>query len=242
MQARRRASPAERVCAGVQPRGLHGAGQDGVVDGDDHGGGALGVQVVGGQVLEQLGEREPAAVPPVERPVRHGSWPGSRIRRGAVIASMTLPSIAAASAGTVKCPVVVPSPLSCSVSEHLLLRCLLLGADELVLVGVDDALVGFDGFDRSARDPTELVGAEPGRPSPPGSSPRPDAARRSLRSGSCPVACTITAACPGETSPASRAFGGGVVPGLQLGGQRDLSGRVRTGHGRWSWRARRRYR
>ena len=54
---------------GVEVGCLHRTGQDGVVDGDDHGGGGLGVQVVGGQVLEELGERESAAVPPVERPV-----------------------------------------------------------------------------------------------------------------------------------------------------------------------------
>ena len=88
---------------------------------------------------------------------------GSRIRRGAVIASMTLPSIAAARAGMVKCPVVVPSPLSCRVSEHFCPGGLLLGADELVLVGVHDPLVGFDGLDRPTGEPTELVGAEPGR-------------------------------------------------------------------------------
>ena len=39
---------------------------------------------------------------------------------------------------------------------------LLFGADELVLVGVDDLLVGFDGLDSSAGDAAELVGAEPG--------------------------------------------------------------------------------
>ena len=32
------------------------------------------------------------------------------------------------------------------------------GADQLVLVGVDDRLVGFDGFDRPAREAAELVG------------------------------------------------------------------------------------
>ncbi len=86
----------------------------------------------------------------------------SRMRRGAVMASMILPSMAAAKAGTVKWPVVVPSPLSCSVSEHLSLGGSLLAADELVLVGVDHRLVGFDGLDRPPGDPTELVGAEPG--------------------------------------------------------------------------------
>ena len=63
----------------------------------------------------------------------------------------------------VKCPVVVPSPLSCRRQGALLPGCLLLGADELVLVGVHDLLVGFDGFDRAAGDAAELVGAEPGR-------------------------------------------------------------------------------
>ena len=118
LQARRRASPAERCLVGVEVGCLQRAGQDGVVDGDDDGGGGLGVQVVGGQVLEELGEGESAAVPPVEGPVVAVVGPGSRIRRGAVIASMILPSIAAARAGMVKCPVVVPSPLSCRVSEH----------------------------------------------------------------------------------------------------------------------------
>ncbi len=54
---------------GVEPGCLQGAGQDGVVDGDDHGRRALGVQMIGGQVLEELGERQPTAVPPVVRPV-----------------------------------------------------------------------------------------------------------------------------------------------------------------------------
>ena len=75
---------------GVEVGGLEGAGEDGVVDGDDHGGGGLVVQVVGGQVLEELGERESAAVPPVERPVRRVVVLRSRMRRGAVIASMIL--------------------------------------------------------------------------------------------------------------------------------------------------------
>ena len=103
---------------GVEVCCLEGAGQDGVVDGDDHGGGGLGVQVVGGEVFEELGESEPAAVPPVEGPVRllwswlaHPSGCGHRVDH--------LGQDAAARAGTVKCPVVVPSPLSCSVSEHL---------------------------------------------------------------------------------------------------------------------------
>ena len=51
---------------------------------------------------------------------------------------MTLPSIAAARAGMVKCPVVVPSPLSCRRQRALVPGGLLLAADELVLVGVDD--------------------------------------------------------------------------------------------------------
>ena len=108
-----------RGLVGVEVGCLHRAGQDGVVDGDDHGRSRLRVQVVRREVLEELGEREAAAVPPVEGTVcaAVGTW--LRIRRGAVIASMTLPSIAAASAGMVKWPVVVPSPLSCRVSEHL---------------------------------------------------------------------------------------------------------------------------
>ncbi len=54
---------------GVEVGCLQSAGQDGVVDGDDNRGSTLGVQVVGGEVLEELGERESAAVPPVEGPV-----------------------------------------------------------------------------------------------------------------------------------------------------------------------------
>ena len=52
--------------AGVEVGRLERPVEPVVVDGDHHGGGGLGVQVVGGQVLEELGEREPAPVPPVE--------------------------------------------------------------------------------------------------------------------------------------------------------------------------------
>ena len=86
----------------------------------------------------------------------------------------------------------------------LLARCLLFGADELVLVGVDDLLVGFDGLDRPTGDPAELVGTEPGRL-------RHQLGLHNLTlfsgdtGGIWPVARTITAAWSGETSPASRA-------------------------------------
>ena len=100
--------------AGVEAGGLEGPGEDGVVDGDHDGGGGPGVQVLGGQVLEELGERESAAVVPVEARRRR-----SRIRLGAVIESRILRRNAAAVLGTVKCPVVVPSPLSCRLNEHL---------------------------------------------------------------------------------------------------------------------------
>ena len=91
-----------------------------MVDGDHHGGGGLGVQVVGREVLgssanasprrcRQSNDQSGVALPE----------PGSRMRRGAVMVSRILARIAAASAGTVKCPVLVPSPLSCIVNEHL---------------------------------------------------------------------------------------------------------------------------
>ena len=51
---------------GIEVGCLHRTREDGVVDGDDHGGCGLRVQVVCGEVLEELGERESAAVPPVE--------------------------------------------------------------------------------------------------------------------------------------------------------------------------------
>ena len=69
---------------GVEVGCLQGAGEDGVVDGDHDGGGGLGVQVVGGQVLEELGEREAAAVPPVERPVLRASRSRLRLARASV--------------------------------------------------------------------------------------------------------------------------------------------------------------
>jgi len=47
--------------------GLEGSDEDGVVHGDHDGGGGPGVQVLGGQVFEELGERESTAVLPVPR-------------------------------------------------------------------------------------------------------------------------------------------------------------------------------
>jgi hypothetical protein len=55
---------------GVKVGCFEGALQDGVVDRDDHRGRAFRVQVVRREVLEELGEREPPAVPPVERTLR----------------------------------------------------------------------------------------------------------------------------------------------------------------------------
>ena len=74
---------------------------------------------------------------------------------------MILRRNAAAAVGTVKCPVVVPSPLSCRLSDAFDRASLFLGGDEVVLVGVDDCLVRLDGLDGASGDPAELVGVEP---------------------------------------------------------------------------------
>ena len=161
MQASRRASPAESGLVGVEVGCLQRAGEDGVVDGDHDGGGGLGVQVVGGQVFEELGERESAAVPPVERPVclldalAHPSGCGHRVDDLAQHRCGQGGDGEVAGGGAVA--VVVQG------QGALVPGGLLLGADELVLVGVHDLLVGFDGLDRPAGEAAELVGAEPGR-------------------------------------------------------------------------------
>ena len=201
--ARRRASPAESVwsvsrwAAFIAPARTVWS----MVTG--HGGSGLGVQVVGGQVFEELGERESAAVPPVEGTVMLLE-PGSRMRRGAVMASMTLPSMAAARAGMVKWPVVVPSPLSCRVSEHLsraacssLRMSSFSWASTIVWSGSTASIArrarrrSWSGLNRAAfstRDASTVWRCSSVTPS-----------------GSCPVARTITAACSGETRPASSA-------------------------------------
>ena len=50
---------------GVEAGRLEAVAQLFLVDGHDDGGGGLGVQVIGGQVLENLAERQPAGVVPV---------------------------------------------------------------------------------------------------------------------------------------------------------------------------------
>ena len=155
--------------------------------------------------------------------------PGSRIRRGAVIVSRILARIAAASAGTVKCPVVVPSPLSCSVSEHLSWAACSSERTSSFSWASTIGLVGFDGLDRSASDPAQLVGAEP-------------AGLLHQRRfddlpllGAHPVG-QLTGGLhdhrrvPGRDQAGVERFGGRIVAGGQLVGQRDLSGRIRAGH------------
>ena len=132
----------------------------------------------------------------------------------------------------VKWPVVVPSPLSWKVSGVFVSGGLFLGADQLVLVGVDDCLVGFDGLDRPPGEPAELVGAEPLGLLHQASSTCWRCVLADTRAGSCRPACTITAACPGETRPASRAAAvASWPPDSSCGGERDLAGRLWCG--RW---------
>ena len=84
--------------SGVESGGLEGAGKGVVVEGDHDGGRGPVVQVVGGQVLEELGERNAAAVSPVEG----AGVRAVRMRRGAVRASRILCRKPAAVVGTVK--------------------------------------------------------------------------------------------------------------------------------------------
>ena len=232
MQASRRASPGRQRLVGVEVGRLDGAGQDGVVEGHDHGGCALVVQVVCGEVLEELGEGEAArrcrqsndrSTPTAES--------GSRILRGAVIASMTLPRIAAASAGMVKWPVVVPSPLSCSVSEHFsraacswLRMSSFSWASTIFWSGSTASIArrarrrSWSGLKRAA-----FLHQTPSRPH--------DAARRSPLLVVGRSRARSPRREPGETSPASRASAVASCPVSQLTRQRNLSGCVGTGDG-----------
>ena len=224
---------------GVEVGCFHRAGEDGVVDGDHHGGGGLGVQVVGGEVLEELGEREAAAVPPVERTVllasslAHPSGCGHRVDDLAEHRRCQGGDGEVSGGGAVA--VVVQR------QRALCPGGLLLAADELVLVGVHNRLVGFDGLDGAAGEAAELVGAEPGRLLHECLPPRPGAAQRSRVSGSCPVARTITAACSGETRPASSASAVASCPESSSPPARP-AGLRRRGTRWWSSRARRRHR
>ena len=83
--------------AGVEAGRLEPVAQLLLVDGHHDGGGGLGVQVVGGQVLQELAERQPASVVPVGAQARSSRRPAPRLaprrpRRGAVIVSRTLRS------------------------------------------------------------------------------------------------------------------------------------------------------
>ena len=155
---------------------------------------------------------------------------GSRIRRGAVIASMILPSIAAARAGMVKCPVVVPSPLSCRVSEHLSRAACssvrtssfswastTFWSGSTVSIARRASRRSWSGLNRAAFSTSAASTALA-------------LLRRSPR-GSWPVARTITAAWSGETRPASRASAVASCPESQFARQRDLAGCVGAGHG-----------
>ena len=61
-----------------------------------------------------------------------------------------------------KWPVVVPSPLSCSVNEHLSWAACSSVRTSSFSWASTTRLVGFDGLDRAAGDAAELVGAETG--------------------------------------------------------------------------------
>ena len=113
------------------------------------------MEVVGREALEQLAEREAAGVGRVRGT---GAEPP---RRGAVIASRTFRRMEAASVGTRKWPLVVPSPWSCRVSLRLRERGLLLVDELLVLVGVDHGPVLLHGLERSPGHPSELDRVEP---------------------------------------------------------------------------------
>ena len=214
-QARRRASPAEICLAGVEVGGLQGPGQDGVVDGDHDGGGGPGVQVLGGQVLEERGEGESAAVVPVESfsALTHPPWGGHRVEDLAQERRRRGGDGEVSGGGAV---VVVVQAQRAPRPGDLLLAC-----DQVVLVGVDPGLVGLDGLDRRV---ARGGGAGRGRtaaPSRPGR-PRPsDAGQDSPRRGAVRAARTITAAWAGRAA-------------LRRGPRRS-----RRGRSRGRWRARR---
>ena len=106
--------------------------------------------------------------------------------------------------------------------------CLFLCSDEPVLVGIDDLLVGFDGFDRAAGEAAQLVGAEPGRLLH--ELFLDDLALLiahavgQLTGGADDHDCVFWGDQPGVES-----LGGGVVPGVELSRERDLPGSVGTG-------------
>ena len=152
-----------------------------------------------------------------------------RIRRGAVMASMTLPSIAAARAGMVKCPVVVPSPLSCRVSEHFsraacssVRMSSFSWASTIFWSGSTASIArramrrSWSGLNRAAfstsdaLDDLALLLAHPGRELAGGTDDH------------CRVLWGDQAGVQG--------LGGGVVPGVELTRERDLAGGVRTRH------------
>ena len=145
--------------------------------------------------------------------------------------SMTLPSIAAASAGMVKCPVVVPSPLSCRVSEHFsravcssVRMSSFSWASTIFWSGSTASIArramrrSWSGLNRAAFS-TRLGSPRlwrcssltPGRQLTGGS----DDHGRVFRGDEAGVQC----------------LGGGVVPGLEVSRQSDLPGCVRTRHG-----------
>ena len=169
-------------------------------------------------------------MPPVERPVRSLAEPGSRIRRGAVIASMILPRIAAAEAGTVKWPVVVPSPLSCSVSEHLSWAACSSVRTSSFSWASTTRLVGFDGLDRPAGDAAELVGTEPAAFATSWLR-RPGAAPRRLTVRQLTGGLHDHRRMPGRDQAGIERSAVASWPESSSRGQRDLPGRIRAGHG-----------
>ena len=94
-------------------------------------------------------------------------------------------------------------------------------------MGVDDLLVGFDGLDGAAGDAAELVGAEPG-------CLLHELASTTWRCSSLTAVGQLTGG-PDDhrgvvrgDEPGVQSLGGGVVAGVELAGECDLSGRVRA--------------
>ncbi len=143
---------------------------------------------------------------------------------------MTLPSIAAARAGMVKWPVVVPSPLSCRLREHFsraacssVRMSSFSWASTIFWSGSTASIArrairrSWSGLNRAAFATSSVSTVWRCSALTP---------CRELAGGSDDHCRVFWGDQPGVQS-----LGGGVVPGVELTSQGDLSGCVRTGHG-----------
>ena len=137
--------------------------------------------------------------------------------------------IAAARAGTVKCPVVVPSPLSCSVSEHLSRAAC--SSERMSSFSWASTTLWSGSTASIARRAMRRSWSGLNRPAFATETGFNDLALlRAHRLRQLARGLHDHRRVPGGDQASVERFGGGVVAGGQLGGQCDLPGRIRAGH------------